>query len=62
MTSQATTLRGYNIRKRDNVFEPKSSESLNSLNQSEEEGHIGRWPPLGYEAVSSEQKIGSSIA
>ncbi|CAI4930905.1 BEM_collapsed_G0030030.mRNA.1.CDS.1 [Saccharomyces cerevisiae] len=56
MASQATTLRGYNIRKRDNVFEPKSSENLNSLNQSEEEGHIGRWPPLGYEAVSAEQK------
>lgn len=56
MALQATTLGSYNIRKRDNVFKPNSSESLNSLNQSEEEGHIGRWPPLGYEAVSSEQK------
>ena len=61
MALQATTLGRYNIRKRDNVFEPNSSESLNSLNQSEEEGHIGRWPPLGYEAVSSEQKSSAQL-
>ncbi|CAI4034315.1 hypothetical protein SMKI_10G1020 [Saccharomyces mikatae IFO 1815] len=56
MALQATTLGSYNIRKRDNVFESNSSEDASNLNQSEEEEHIGKWPPLGYEVVSSEHK------
>ncbi|CAI4043610.1 Gzf3p SKDI_10G1070 [Saccharomyces kudriavzevii IFO 1802] len=56
MSLQATTFGSYDIRKRDNVFEPSSNESSNNINQSEEEGHNGKWPPLGCEAVSNDCK------
>ncbi|KOG98501.1 Gzf3p [Saccharomyces eubayanus] len=56
MASHATTLDSYDTRKRNNVFESNSNENPNNPNQSEDEGHNGKWPPLGYETVSSEPK------